>query len=371
MLVTRRHLLRRRGLAKAEALVRQYSAPPDKIAQTVPVPKAPPKGKTIVFIGQGSDPAVETIGQGIKAAAQAVGWNYAEIDFTPGNPASLASAMTSALAKHPVAVSAVGQDPGTFEHSVVAAYAKAGVPIIISNASTFASSKVFVGDPGGVSSYQLAGKVLGAWVVADSKGKANVIAAHQPVYPALNAWLTGFQQEVSATCPGCHVKVLNSTVAQGVNGQESSAVVADLRRSPGYTYVMWDDGAWASGFTSALSAAGLTGIKVGGSDFTAEQAAALKNGTQAVWTGFNVKEVGYGVVDQAVRYVENVPVTSNDNTLPTELITKNNVGNQTTFVAPADALQQYEKLWKVSSGAMTLVLTQRLHSDLTGAGDHE
>jgi ABC-type sugar transport system substrate-binding protein len=87
---------------------------------------------------------------------------------------------------------------------------------------------------------------------------------------------------------------------------------------------------------------------VGGSDFQPEQAKALSAGAQAVWTGENLRNIGYTAVDVAVRWVEGMPTDEDSNPQPTQLVTKDNVGSMTDFQQPADALDQWKKLWQVS-----------------------
>ncbi len=60
---------------------------------------------------------------GVEPAAKAIGWKYASIYFDPSNPASLDSALISALAKNPVAVINVGGQPtSTYSATTLAAY---------------------------------------------------------------------------------------------------------------------------------------------------------------------------------------------------------------------------------------------------------
>jgi ABC-type sugar transport system substrate-binding protein len=124
-------------------------------------------------------------------------------------------------------------------------------------------------------------------------------------------------------------------------------VASTLRRYPSYKYVVFDDGSFASGINAAIKSAGLTGIQIAGSDVQPQEAVALKAGEQAAWTGDNLEELGYGSVDYAVRFLEKVPLTTGDNLLPTQILTQKTIGNFSYFTEPANALQQYERLWKV------------------------
>jgi ribose transport system substrate-binding protein len=144
------------------------------------------------------------------------------------------------------------------------------------------------------------------------------------------------------------VKVLAVPIASALGGQEPGIVVSALRSNPSYKYVFYDDGDFGIGINSALSAAGLTGVKIGGGDFQPEQAKALAAGTQSVWTGENLTDIGYTGVDVALRFVEGMSIAEDNNAQPTQLLTKQTIGDQTDFEQPADALDQWKKLWQVS-----------------------
>jgi len=100
------------NISAAHKAVVQDMKTPTAINQTVPLPKAPPKGKSVVCLADDDVPSDYTICTlGIEPAAKAIGWNYSSIYFDPSNPASLDSALTSALAKNPAAVINVGGQP--------------------------------------------------------------------------------------------------------------------------------------------------------------------------------------------------------------------------------------------------------------------
>jgi ribose transport system substrate-binding protein len=335
------------AVAQAKALVAQYEAAPAKIAQAAPLPSPAPKGKSIIFLEQGAVPAVVQVGLGEKAAAAAVGWSFSTIDYDPSNATSIQSAFQTALQKKPTVVSITGTDPSSFGASTIADFKQAGIPIIVSTTGNVPSDPTIIGDPGGPPSYALAGKALAVWVVADSNGTGNVLLAHVPDFAILASFTDPFQAEMKALCPACQVKLVNATIAQATGGQEAQVVAAAAKANPGYKYVIYDDGDFATGINSALSAAGISGLKVGGADFQPEQAAALRAGTQAVWTGNNVLNIGYSVVDAALRYVEGAPQNHATDAEPTQLLTKATIGSMNSFILPSDALQQFEKLWQV------------------------
>src|SRR6202043_3577132 len=129
----------------AKAMGARYTAAPTTIPQTTPLPHTPPRGKTLIFLTQNAVPGVVRIGQGEEAAAKAVGWSFSEINYDPANSASLQSALMTALIKHATVVSLTGSDPSQFSASALAAYKKAGVPIVVSTVNSVPSNPTLLG----------------------------------------------------------------------------------------------------------------------------------------------------------------------------------------------------------------------------------
>jgi ABC-type sugar transport system substrate-binding protein len=338
------------GVTQANSILATAEKPATKIAQTVPLPTAPPKGKTIVYLYDGTVSSQTILANEVKAAAAAVGWTYDGITFQQSNPATLIAGLQSALVKHPTIVASAAQQYTDLGASIIGAYKKANVPLVFGGQATpLPASKLLIGNPGGPEMYDLGGKDLAAWFVSDSKGAGEVLDVNIPALSTLNPLFNSFDSEVTSLCPGCKVKHLNMTITQATGGQQAGVVVAALQRNPGYKYVFYSDGAFASGIASALSSAGLSDTKVFGFDMLPEQAVGLKAGNIAAWAGLNLKTYACELVDLALRYVENTTAgVANDDAMPTQILTPQNIGNQTTWDDPANVLQQYEQVWKVS-----------------------
>jgi hypothetical protein len=337
------------NLAEANTILAQASQPTTSIPQTVPLPTTPPEGKTIVYLYDGTVTSQTILASEVKLAAEAVGWNYDGITFEQSNPATLEAGLLSALVKHPTIVASAAQQYPQLGASVISAYASAKIPLIFAGqGSPLPANKLLIGNPGGPEVYDIAGKDMAAWFVAASKGEGKVLAIEIPALQVLTPFDTSFQQEMDALCPSCQIKNVNLTISQATGGQAASVVIAALQSNPGYKYVLFSDGTFASGITSALAAADLSDVSVAGYDMLAEQAADLRAGTEAAWAGLDLNTYGCEIMDLALRYVENAPGSSNDDAMPTRIFTHANIGSATTYDEPANVLQQFEKLWKVS-----------------------
>ena len=201
---------------------------------------------------------------------------------------------------------------------------------------------------GGIANSTLMGTILGAWFVTDSDGQGKAVVEHVPAYPILGGFMNGLTKEVSATCPACSLKIVNATIPQVTSGSVPSLMVSTLRSNPSYKYLLFDFSQFGDGISSALAAAGLTGIKIGGEDADTSGYAALRAGTEQAWTINNVLYQGWLGVDQVLRIMEGMPLDPGDTVLPVQLLTHSTVGNlQDMWLEPANWQQQLETVWKV------------------------
>jgi ribose transport system substrate-binding protein len=333
-------------MAQAQTALNGYLAVPTKIGQTTPLPSTPPKGKTVVWIGTSEPSNVQQQTAG-AAAAKSLGWNFSVVDFDPSNPATLDTAFTTALSKHPLAVFESGTPQSQIASSVLEAYATAGVPIVLSAVYPFTQTKTILGDPDSFANDANMGDAMAYWFVVNSDAKGKVILESVPGYPILSGFTDTFKSKVASLCPACSVKTVDVTLAEVAAGQTVSVVTSVVRSNPDYKYVFFDDGDFAVGINSALSAAGITGEKIGGQAIDAEGAAALKAGTQSAWTAFSAYYTTYASFDVLLRWMQKASGAVTDDVQPTQLLTPSNIGSTTTWNEPANALAQFEALWKV------------------------
>ena len=184
--------------------------------------------------------------------------------------------------------------------------------------------------------------------MSDSGGKGNAVIEHIPAYPILDGFTNGFQAEVKAlSLPACKTTVANITIPDLVAGKTPSTLVSALRSNAGANYLVFDDGPFAAGVGAALSAAGLHPKIIGeAADQTA--IAGLKAGTQTAWTGFDPVYSTYVMMDAMLRDAQGMPISQAEAAVqPTQLLTKQNVGNITNWSEPANALQQFKTLWQI------------------------
>ena len=338
------------GVQKAAAQLKPFEAAPTKILISEPLKGTPPKGKTLVMLGT-ADPNNKKLQDSLKSLAALVGWNYSVVSYDPANPATFNQAVDTALTKKADYVAEAGIP---LTPQAIKKVKDAGSKwVLTSVAPADVKDPVIVNANAADNDAQM-GKVLADFFIKDSNGKGNIVMEHVPAYPILGAFTDGFQQEVKALCPGCKVTIQNITIPDLTAGKVPSVMVSALRKNPDADYVGFDVGPFAAGINSALSAAGMSGkIKIIGEAADEAALAALQAGTQTAWTGFNPVYSTYVMMDAMLRDSLGMPIDqSKAGIQPTQILTKDNVtpviNSDKQWLEPADALDQYKKLWGMS-----------------------
>jgi ribose transport system substrate-binding protein len=319
---------------------------PTTINITTPLKSAPPAGKTIVMLGT-NNPSNVIIQQGLQKLAQMAHWNYSLVSYDPANPGTFTAAETTALAKHPQYLVEAGLP---LTASQLAMAKSAGAKWILDSVYPVSVTDPVIGQVDAYAQDALMGKIVADYFISDSGGKGNAIIEHVPAYPILDGFTTGFANEVKAQCPGCKTSTTNITIPELTAGTVPSTLVSALRSNPSANYLVFDDGPFADGITSAVSAAGLSGkVKIIGEAADQAGVAALKTGQEAAWTGFDPGYQAYEDMDIAFRNAEGMPIpVALEAEQPTQLLTKATIGSTTNWSAPSDAQTQFLKIWHIS-----------------------
>ena len=295
-----------------------------------------------------NNPSNVIIQQGMQKLAKMAHWNYSLVSYDPANPGTFTQADTTALAKHPQYLVEAGLP---LTASQLATVKNAGAKWILDSVYPVTVTDPVLAVVDAYAQDALMGKIIADYFVTDSGGKGNAVIEHVPAYPILNGFTDGFAKEVKAQCPGCKTSISNVTIPDLVAGKVPSTMVSALRQNSAANYLVFDDGPFADGMTSALSAAGLNGkVKVIGEAADQAGVAALKNGSEAAWTGFDPAYQAYLNMDIAFRDAEGIPISVQQEALmPTQLLTKDTIGSTTNWTAPTDAQAQFLKLWHLQS----------------------
>jgi hypothetical protein len=315
---------------------------------TQPLPSAPPKGKTVLFL-QCEQGACGLEGQGLQAAAKAIGWTVKVLNFQAANPATLVAALQAGLQYHPVAAFFSGV-PQSGWQSMQKPYAAIGA-VIIDNFNDVAPSGIGVlAGRGYALSNGPIGTVLAEEQIADSGGApAKSLIVSVPSYPVFVPLAQAYKTEITKDCTACQVTEVDVTISQMLADQLVPAVVSAAKRISGLQYIVSVNGQFTDQLPQALQAAGLAGKYkiITGTGVAADQQNVL-NGTQLATVSSPWVLGGWQDMDEAIRWVMHLPIPSGDNVVPWVLLTKSNIGTpENSYDKPANYAQQFEQLWHV------------------------
>lgn len=340
-------------LASAAASVKQAAAAPQKISATQPLSKAPPKGKRVFYL-KGATSASEETYQGIREAADAVGWSADSVSFDESNISTFNAGLLRALSlgANYVIESGIGGDQ--LSKSTVDKFSAAGVPIIIGDPFPVPETDTLLGDSGGRNARVLGGDRLADWFVVDSQGKGSAVVANVTTYPSLTLFTDQFSKHVKETCPACRTKTIQATIAGAADGSMLTAVIAALRSDRSIKYAAFDFSGFTNGLDAKLAAAGLGDVKVIGYGIDPTTAKSIRSGQSKAFIGFNYKYMGWSGMDIAVRHSVGDRPLDPKAEIPSQLFTSANIdqlGPDALFRAPADSLEQFKKLWLVTGAS--------------------
>jgi ribose transport system substrate-binding protein len=333
------------GVATAQAKLKEYNAAPTQVPVTTPLKSAPPAGKTVVMLGT-NDPSNVIIQHSMEKLASLVHWNYSLVTYDPANPATFNTAIDTALSKHADYIAEAGLP---LTSSAVAKVKAAGAKWVLAAVYPVTNSPTILSDSNDYSNDANMGKITAYYMIADSGGKANAVIEHVPAYPILDGFTNGFTSTVKSLCPSCHTQLANVSLPDLAAGKLPAVLVSALRSNSSANYLVFDDGPFADGVSSSLAAADLSKVKIIGEAVDQSGLAALKAGTEAMWTGYDPGYLAYTMFDSMLRDAEGMPINqAQEAETPTQVLTHANVGSATTWSQPANAQAQFTKLWHVS-----------------------
>jgi ribose transport system substrate-binding protein len=342
------------SLAAAAAAVRVGLATPTSISQTVPLSSKPPAGKKVVYL-EDPNPANTLGGKSLQAAVESAGWKFSTVTYNVADPATFQAAAETALAQGANYIAENGTPPGLLGNTVLAQIKAAGVKLVAASIYPTDNTSIINTDATNGARYASSARLLADWFMTDSDGKGNAIFENVTAYPVLSHAADAFQSEVQSDCPGCHVKLAAFSPADLQNGTIVPSLVSMLRQNPSYKYVFFDYSAFSTGIYTALAAAGLTDVKVGGLGIDSNVKAALQSGKAGAWIGTSFAYEGWAMADVIFRLATNTTTGFTQiSTQPQQIFTPANASllnstdifNNNDFNAPADALTQFEtKIW--------------------------
>jgi ribose transport system substrate-binding protein len=335
------------GMAAAAAYQQQFLNTPTSIGISTPLKAKPTPGKLLVGLDSGLGSA-KVLAQYWAQAAADIGWKYKDL-ISGSTPAAQQAAMNSAIQLDPAGILTSGIPNSTIQAQLTLA-AQKGIWVNSSADTSPPSGAMF--DTSIANPAQLAqwGKMVAAYVVTQSKGKAVVQDFQLTAFPILLDFDTAFVAAVHQWCSTCKVTTNAVPAASLGTSALTSQVTSVVTRNPDTNWLIFDLGDLEIGVDAAVKAAGLTGLSIGGLTADTPNIAGLKSGAETVWTAYSLPIVAYRQVDSMARKFEGMPILSA--ALPTQLITPQNVNSLVldsagNYVGVADYRTDFQKLWLV------------------------
>ncbi|MFJ9377311.1 sugar ABC transporter substrate-binding protein [Streptomyces sp. NPDC101455] len=310
------------GLATAEKNVAALQA----VAKTYPVPTASVpgvdkfKGRKVFYIPIVQQvPAFVATAGSTKQALSKAGLSQQVCDGK-AQPTAIASCVQQAITADAAGIILDAIPYGMAQNALDAAKAK-GVPIVIADQNP----------PAGVKNSNQVSYVPGAssqptamawWIIADSKGKANLIIAQNADSPTAIKMVADSLPIYKKYCPGCKVTVKEITASTPalLASKASSNVLSNPNAD--YYYTEFEDslqptlqGVQQSGRSSSISVSTAAGSVNG--------LGLVKSGSVKAVVAADQLYMGFGVTDELLRMMtRSGPI---DETQPLRLFTKQNI----------------------------------------------
>jgi len=333
------------GVAAAKAYEAQFLNTPTSIVINTPLTKKPPTGKTLIGLDSGLGSA-KVLAQYWKQAAEEFGWTYKDL-ISGATPEAQQKAMESAIQQSPDGILTSGIPIATIQAQLAEAASK-GIWVNTSASTDTATGAMFdtsIANPDQLHEW---GKMVAAFVVDQSNGKAVIQDFSLPVFPILEEFDKAFQAAIKEWCPtGCSVTE-HAQQGTDIGTKTPGNVVSVVQANPKTTWLVFDLGDLEIGVDAALSAAGISGMHIGGLTADTPNIAGLKAKKQDVWTAYSLPIVAYRQIDSMARKFIGDPIVNAQ--LPTQLLTQANINSAVNdsagnYVGVADYRTQFQKLW--------------------------
>lgn len=344
--------------AKAEQLVKQAEAP-----QTSWKPAGQPfnatglRGKSMWYVSINlSIPFEQYVLQGMKQGAATVGVKVTGFD-AKSSITNLESGIGEAI-QAKAGVIFVDGVPAKEVAPAIAQAKAAGIPVLTANAQ--GEGPLLPGNPPGVvgsATHPFAGpgKLMADWLVADSKGNANVLFLSSKDVPVIAALVeTGFVSELHRLCAGCKVTVVASPTSQW--NQLTTITPSLIRKYPSANYLAADFDGQVIFMVPGVTAAGAQSrVKIVSFNATPSVMQDIKNHNVVGGDvgGPNLLQ-GWAFAEEGLRVLDGLPPL-NDLNIPTRLFDSSNIDSidlsaqESQWYGVGDFQAQFEKLWGASS----------------------
>jgi ribose transport system substrate-binding protein len=338
------------GVKEAKAFVQKWSATPTSLGIKQELSKTPATGKRIAHIRCPIE-GCEAIYTGLEQASKELGWTVAPYNMD-NTPEGVNQAFQAALASKPDGIVISGIPAQVYQQNLDAAKA-AGIPVVslsVKDAATGMDGNGIIATINQAAQTHRFGELVGNWIAADDNGKGDDVAVFSVAnFPTLTPFAETVKQVLSERCPSCGTQIVNVQTTD-VGSRMPGQVVSAVQQNPKIKYVAMAFGQMSTGVRSALDAAGYKNVKLVGEGSYAANLEALRSGKEQMWAGLTSTLQGWYAMDAFARFFNGDSVKPVDDVImPTQILTKENVGADKWFLGPKNYQQRFASLWKVGA----------------------
>lgn len=329
-------------LAGAQAIVAEYLQPPSDIPVTTPIEGEIPEGKTVYFVGCGTEYCSLEVDI-LQQAVDILGWNLEAFE-TDGTPESTTQAWTQAV-NDKVDYIIYSATPRSQIGDLMEQAAANGTQIVacctVDPTDDVLDFVISTAEETGS-----LGEIMAAWVVSDAAEQGlvdpGVLYVDLPDFPILTALGENFENGVAGYCPNCPYEKIDLGLADLADAADQ--IVSTLRANPDLKYLVFSTDSPFVGVPAALAAAGMDDIRLFGEGPTSAVLQNIVAGDQDGSMAFAIYENFFTLVDALVRLELGMPLEPAR--APNRILTADNI-EDTTQLSPLlpDTVERFKALW--------------------------
>jgi ribose transport system substrate-binding protein len=309
------------------------------------------KGGSVWYIPvSASIPVLQVEAKGVQEAAQALGLKYETCDgkFVP---ASASACIKQAINAGATGIISDSVDPTTVGPALAAAKAKK-IPVVAANSQGTPNADIQFQSMGDIESQPLAMN----WIVADSEGKANVLAVTVSGDANTTKSADLGEEQLKKNCPECRYDEVALPVSQIPKIPENTS--SALLKNQNATYGFPEFDFLAPLFSRGLQQSGRSSkIKMISTNAVLSQMQLVKSGKgQVADIGANRNYIGWTTVDRLLRMKLGLepptdhpaPVRVFDSTNVDSLTMTQSAATDGSWWGPTTYKDEYKKLWGIA-----------------------
>jgi ribose transport system substrate-binding protein len=290
--------------AAAKALYTKLMGTPT-LGLSVPLKTKPPADKQVYWLA-GNVEVINQLTTAVQAATTALGWDYHSISYTYGDPQSTSGAIEQAVAAHADYIVISGSSIAAMGQGLQEAKA-AHIPVfdMSGQEAPEGSGNGVYADPISLDGVTEGSQAVIDFAIAQSNADAHILYVNYTDSPTLAATETAVKKSLPQLCSACSITDVDVSSSALGDGSIPGLVVSALQRDPSINYVFFAFSSVFTGVPEAIQAAGLSGqVKLIGYQLSAEEVAALQDGSLAAGVPLPQGEMAWATLDEAARYSE-------------------------------------------------------------------